>query len=171
MAFKEVGGETRYVKYTESEPGQVLAEGTYLGTRLSKFEKPQYQFREETGNLVVLNSSGHLDKKINLLVKVGDMVRVILKDKAKIKEGPYRGKDSYIFSVLIDSEKRTAELEAEASEFFETVDDTTYHQYAEETEEEVVEPPKARVAAVTEISSAKKPSAEEILAKYRPKKA
>lgn len=107
MALRTVskeGGNFKYVKYTECEPGQVLAQGNYLGTREGKFGI-QHLFREESGMVVVLNKAGQLDKNLEENVQLGDFVQVTFKGKSKITKGDWKGAQANNFIVQVDDER------------------------------------------------------------------
>ncbi len=101
-------GEIRYVKPKDASAGDVLVEGTYLGAdNDTKFGKPNYQFRTTEGDLVIVNSTGHLEKNLPNLVQPGDYTQIILKSKEKMTKGAFAGKESYIFDILVDADRRS----------------------------------------------------------------
>lgn len=105
---EQTKGEIRYVKPKEANVGDVLVEGTYLGAdNDTKFGKPNYQFRTASGDLVIVNSTGHLEKNLPNLVQAGDYTQIILKSKEKMTKGAFAGKESYIFDILVDADRRT----------------------------------------------------------------
>lgn len=104
MAFKEVSTVRKYYKLKECKAGQVLAEGTYQGTEISKFDKPQYLFScgDET---VVLNGSGNLPHAMKT-VKEGDLVRITYKGTKPLDKGhKFAGTECHQFSVAVDTDK------------------------------------------------------------------
>lgn len=105
---EQTRGEIRYVKPKEANVGDVLVEGTYLGAdNDTKFGKPNYQFRTLSGDLVIVNSTGHLEKNLPNLVQPGDYTQIILKSKEKMTKGAFAGKESYIFDILVDADRKS----------------------------------------------------------------
>ncbi len=101
-------GEIRYVKPKDAKVGDVIAEGTYLGQdNDTKYGKPNYQFRTLSGDLVIVNSTGHLEKNLPTMVQPGDYTQIILKSKEKMTKGTFAGKESYIFDILVDDDRRS----------------------------------------------------------------
>lgn len=115
MAFKKVsGGSFKYVKYAECEEGQVLAEGTYLGHRQGTYGI-QHQIKEDSGDITVLNSSGHLNWLLENLATPGDCVRVTYDGMVKVPKGPMKGKASHQFVLELDEERKTAGVQPVSS--------------------------------------------------------
>jgi hypothetical protein len=104
MAFQEVGGAKRYVKYSECQAGDELVEGYYTGTTVGKYGN-QYNFLTEDGKQVVLNKSGQLEYAIKF-VEVGEYVKVIYEGVAVLQKGTFKGKEAHNFKVLKDPERR-----------------------------------------------------------------
>ena len=104
MAFQEVGGAKRYVKYSEASPGDVLVEGYYAGTTVGKFGN-QYNFSTEDGQQVTLNKSGQLEYALKF-VEVGEYVRVVYEGMVNLQKGTFKGKDAHNFKVMKDPDRR-----------------------------------------------------------------
>lgn len=101
-------GEIRYVKPKDAKVGDVIVEGTYLGVdNDTKYGKPNYQFRTASGDLVIVNSTGHLEKNLPTAAQPGDYTQIILKSKEKMTKGAFAGKESYIFDILVDDDRRS----------------------------------------------------------------
>ena len=103
MGYTEVGGAKRYLKYAECDPGDVLIEGEFLRDFQGKFGI-QYEFEEVgTGEIVVLNSSGQLNYKMEF-IKPGQKVKIIYEGMERLTKGAMKGKDAHQFTVLRDDE-------------------------------------------------------------------
>ena len=80
MAFKEVSGKTRYCKYKEQNPGDVLVVGKFVGEIPNKYDdtgkKNDFEFREENGERVVLNYSGHLKYLLDEFAYLNQTVKI-----------------------------------------------------------------------------------------------
>lgn len=183
MAFKRVAtGNFRYVKYKECEEGQVLATGVYLGHKPGMYGI-QHQIKEDDGSIAVLNSSGQLNWQFENLVTPGAYVRVTYNGMITIEKGKMKGKESHQFLLDID-EERSAEgsvapvgnsSEAEEEEEDEEEEAAAAEEEAEEEAEETrykPAPTGLKRAAAPEAAPAKKASSsEDVLNKYRRKKA
>lgn len=109
MGFKSLNQSIKYFKYNECNPEDVLVqEGVYLETFEGKFGH-QHKFREkESGQLVVLNSAGHLNYQVNQL-KTGQVVRVIYKGTTVLEKGAMSGKEAHQFDVQVDEDSIVTE--------------------------------------------------------------
>lgn len=106
MAFKKVSTQKKFYKYKECTPGQKLVdEGFYVGPSQGKFGVI-HDFKQKNGELVTLNSAGHLNWLLEKHVNTGDLVNVYYKEKTKVAKGPLAGKDTHAFELEIDSEGR-----------------------------------------------------------------
>ena len=78
MAFQEVGGVKRFKAYKDMEPGEVVAEGWYLGESKGNYMHPNYDVKDkDTGETVCANGCGTLKKKMEeAKVIPGDYVRI-----------------------------------------------------------------------------------------------
>lgn len=160
--YQRVGqGNIKFVKYAESKPGQVLAEGTYLTTKEGTYG-PQHHFRTDLGDTVVLNSSGILNKRLADHVSRGDQVRITYNGKTTLAAGKFKGKEAHDFIVEVDS-TRSSRLPAEEEDEY-TAPAPAASLASVEDEEDAAPTPHA-----VPTSSATKPSAQDILAKYRKK--
>ena len=182
MAFKKVGlGSFKYVKYSECEAGQVLAEGTYLGSREDQFGKPAHMIKAGDGSIQILNSSGHLNYQLANLVQVGDYIRVTyagttLLEGEKYKK--YKNKESHQFEVEVDSDRHTQGVKtpdlANTAEDDEDVETDTEEDEEEDTREiqykTLKTTSKTKVDKSEEVpQTSSKPSSEDILNRYRRK--
>jgi len=108
--WTRVSGAVKYYKYPECKKGDVLVTGTYLGSKPNKFNaaKEDHEFRSETGELVVLNSAGHLDflmkKNMDALTTPGTLARITYAGQEKITSGKFVGKEAHIFELDIKGE-------------------------------------------------------------------
>lgn len=97
--FQPVFKPRKYWKYGDCEPGTVLAEGVYKGSREGDFG---IQHLVDNGKEeVVLNSAQHLNWLIGRHVKQGDLIRVIYAGNEVLSKGRMKGKKCHQFEVLI----------------------------------------------------------------------
>lgn len=104
MAFQKISGKMTYVKYKESKAGDVLAEGIYLGHRQGQYGI-QHQVKTDSGEIVVLNSSGQLNWQLENLVQVGDCIQVTYKGTILLTTGKMKGKESHQFELAVDKSR------------------------------------------------------------------
>jgi len=102
MAFQEVAGQKKYIKYNECKKGDVLVEGKYLRDIQGKFGV-QYEFLSESGDVVVLNKAGQLDYKMEF-IRQGDVLKIIYDGSIILEKGAYAGKPSHQFILLRDDD-------------------------------------------------------------------
>lgn len=87
---KKLGGSSlKFVKYSESTEGDVLALGEFLGTELvasydKKSQVPLHKVRTEDGTVVALNSAGQLNHILKD-VTPGTTIEVVFLGKESIK--------------------------------------------------------------------------------------
>lgn len=184
MAFQKVGnGKLSFVKYKDCEEGQVLAEGTYLGTKDGTYGI-QHQIKDENGDVTVLNSSGHLNFLLENHVTKGDYIRVIYSGKEVLSKGKFKGKESHQFEVLVDSERSTdganvstvdipKASETDENDLDGEDDETPSNNLKKlpvdsEDEEPEEEAPKAAPKVAAAVAATKK-SSQDVLEKYRKK--
>src|SRR6185436_18328781 len=99
MAFQKVGnGKFKFLKYAECKEGEILAEGTYLGTRQGQYGI-QHQVRDEKGDITVLNSAGHLNHLLENHASNGDYIQVTYVGVETLEKGKYKGKEVHKFDV------------------------------------------------------------------------
>jgi len=122
MEFRSVGGQKKYLKYSECEAEDILVQGKYLGTSPNKFGNDNHDFKPAEGPIVCLNSAGHLNYLMENNVQVGDMVQVTYKGKEMLEQGAFKGKESHQFDVAIaeDGSQLDAPIEAESIKAVET---------------------------------------------------
>lgn len=105
VKLKKAGGPKKYFKYKECEAGQVLVEGTYLGTSPNKFGKENFEFKSADGSGVVcLNHAGHLAHLIESNLVVGQYCRITFEGKDILEKGAFAGKEVNKFSLEIADE-------------------------------------------------------------------
>jgi hypothetical protein len=189
MAFQKVGsGKFKFIKYKDAEEGQILAEGTYLGTRQGQYGI-QHQVKEDSGDITVLNSAGHLNFLLENHVSRGDYIQVTYAGVETLEKGKFKGKEVHKFEVGVDPERSTdggsvapVSTSASAADDDETdeddapapkrapkaaaavetdEDDEDLGEDDDEEEEAAAPTPAPAVAAKKRMSS------EELLAKYR----
>lgn len=106
MAFQKVGGQSKYYKYAECEEGQKLVDaGTYLGAKEGKFGI-QHVFKQKDGEMVTLNSSGHLNYLLENHVSTGTVCNVYYKEKILLTKGTFKGKEAHNFEIEVDDGPR-----------------------------------------------------------------
>lgn len=102
MAFKKVAGTRKYFKYKDCTPGQVLvADGEYTGPEDGKFGV-QHLFNQRNGEVVCLNSAGHLNYLLKERVKVGQRVNIMYADRKLLEKGAFAGKEAHTFDLEVD---------------------------------------------------------------------
>lgn len=109
-SFKKVGGPRTYVRYADCKKGDVLVEGTYIGTVPNQYnkDKPNYEFAQSNGEAnLVLNSAGKLNYLMDNFVTEGDVVQISYLGKSKVEKGPMKGKDAHDFEVLVAESNNT----------------------------------------------------------------
>jgi hypothetical protein len=163
------GGSISYVNYKETQAGQVLVEGVYLTSRRAgKFDSLQHHFRKETGDTVVLPSSGILNNLVENHLSKGDKVRVVYKGKVKLKRGKFAGTEAHDFDVLKDADY--VNTTPAGSDEYDEEDVAPQTTSSFEEDEEAEPTPALRKLVQSEPEEApKKLSGQDILAKYRKK--
>lgn len=167
MAFKKVGeGNYKYVKYTEAEPGQVLAEGVYAGSKQGTYGI-QHHFRKGD-EITVLNSSGHLNYMLENYVTKGDTVRVKYKGTEQVTKGKFKGKDMHQFEVLVDDSVPNTIPESLRTGTLASVPDTDDDDddLDDESDEDTDD---TDADEAEEAPAPKKKTAQDVIAKYRKK--
>ncbi len=106
MGFSEVGGQVKYVKYTEMTAGQVVAEGWFTETRQNKFNvgKEDYFVVDADGVTHCMNNAGHLAFLMKSVMPE-DYIRVTFMGKEKITKGPKAGTDANRFKLEMDKSR------------------------------------------------------------------
>lgn len=120
----EIGGRKIYCKYAEKKPGDVLVDGKFLRDFQGKYGI-QWEYLDNSGEVVVLNSAGQLNYKMDAYVNPGDMVQIVYEGMITLDKGPMSGKDSHQFK-LIDMGKAPvtkATVEADSSQSAEDDDE------------------------------------------------
>jgi hypothetical protein len=101
--MQKVGLPTKYFKYTECTPGQVLVDGgVYTGQSEGKFGR-QNNF-VKAGQKTTLNSAGHLNYLLDNYVTEGNTVTVNYVGLEKLGSGKFAGKDVHQFEVFVHTE-------------------------------------------------------------------
>tara|TARA_Y100001954_G_scaffold237041_1_gene299524 strand:- start:1324 stop:1716 length:393 start_codon:yes stop_codon:yes gene_type:complete len=106
--FQNVG-DTKYFKYKECEPGQMLVTGEFI----KEFEGlygTQYEYLDDDGSPVVLNAAAKLNAKMKF-ANPGDRVRIEYDGETEVMTGPMKGKPMHLFKVAI-AKKKAAPVEA-----------------------------------------------------------
>ena len=116
MSYKEVAGSKRYVKYKECDAGDVLVEGIYKRDVIGKYGV-QYEFEALNGDIVVLNSAGQLNYKMDFISE-NTKVKIIYDGEITLESGAMKGKTAHQFKVLRDSSYDGEELGIEGDEGF-----------------------------------------------------
>jgi len=158
--WQKVGmGSFTYVKYKEAKPGDTLAVGYYLGTKQGNYGL-QHLVRTDSGNTVVLNSSGQLNYLFENNIAKGDYVRVDYAGEEVLKKGKFKGKSVHTFDMMVDKKKTGgAELLTNSDTTAEVADSGyAWEPDAEEGTEEVTAAPPP---------TATKTSPADLMAKYR----
>jgi len=101
FTFKKVGGAKNYIKYSECEEGQVIAEGEYIGRSDNKFGKQNFDFKGKDGKITCLNHAGGLAYTMENNVVEGDYVRVTYAGKTMLTSGDFKGKEVHNFDVEV----------------------------------------------------------------------
>jgi hypothetical protein len=102
MAFKKVATSRKYFKYADCNPGDVLVnEGTYVGPEEGRYGV-QHIFKQRNGEIVCLNSSGHLNWLIENHVSPGVVVNILYKERVTLTKGPMAGKDAHNFELEVE---------------------------------------------------------------------
>lgn len=116
MAFKKIAGVRKYYKYKDCTPGQRLVDdGEYTGSEEGKFGI-QHLFTQRNGEVVCLNSAGHLNYLLKEHVKVGQRVHIDYADRKVLAKGTFAGKEAHTFDLSVDDAPvaQTAESAAAA---------------------------------------------------------
>ncbi len=109
---KKVGssGAVRFVKFSESKPGDVLVTGTFQGTQLvdsfdGSKKVPLHTFLTEDGETVKLNSAGQLDKNLEN-VTPGSVLEITFlgKESFKSKDGRKLTANQFEVHELVEDE-------------------------------------------------------------------
>jgi len=119
MAFREIGGQKTYHKFNETKPGTVLVEGIFRREFQGRFGT-QYEYEQESGEIVVLSASGQLRYKMEF-IREGDRVKITYKGKEVLESGTYKGSTAHQFEVLRDDDFNESSLSPDSHE--EEVDD------------------------------------------------
>ena len=105
MALKEVGGSGEMALYKNLRPGDVVAEGFYIGDRRGKFG-PIYEIADpDTENITLCPSNGHLRYKFEQYVQKGNYIQIVYDGMEEIKKGKWSGSDCHMFRVYIDTDR------------------------------------------------------------------
>jgi hypothetical protein len=128
MAFKKVSGARRYYKYNECKPGQKLVDaGVYVGPEEGKFGT-QHVFKQQNGEIVVLNSAGQLNWQLDNYATPGaTLCNVFYAGKNMLTKGAFKGKEAHNFELEVDDEYTGAKVRhaESAPEVALTADDIT----------------------------------------------
>ena len=124
--FRKVAGSRKYFKYAECEDGQLLVKaGVYAGPEEGKFGV-QHVFKQQDGEIVVLNSSGHLNWLLDSHAAPGTLCNVFYKGRHMLTKGAFKGKEAHNFELEVDDAYSTPKRHAEAApEAALSVDDIT----------------------------------------------
>lgn len=92
---------TEYMKIDTLPQGDYI-QGTYKGTSPNQFkpEAPNYKLQLADGRLVVVNTCGSLQKKMEH-VREGDEVQIYYLGKDVLKDGKFKGKEAHKVDVRI----------------------------------------------------------------------
>jgi hypothetical protein len=105
MKGTEVSTQGNFIKYPECKPNQILVEGEFLGEVKNKFNpsKPNFKFRNNTGEIIILPASGQLNNYLEG-IQVGTPTRITYLGKEKMKKGTFAGKEANNFKIEIFEE-------------------------------------------------------------------
>lgn len=98
--YQEIAGSKTYIKYKDCEAGDVLVEGKFRRDFQGRFGI-QYEFEKDNGDIVVLNSAGHLNYKMDFISE-GMKVKIIYDGVSILENGPMKGKSAHQFKVFRD---------------------------------------------------------------------
>lgn len=101
LKFESVGKPIKFIKYKKCNVDDVLVDaGIYLGIIKSKYGD-NHKFKElKDEQIVVLNSSGHLNHLVKTYLTEGDTCKVIYKGMETMKKGAMVGKDAHTFELF-----------------------------------------------------------------------
>jgi hypothetical protein len=122
MSGKEIGGQKKYFKYADCKPGDVLVDGKFLRDFQGKYGI-QWEYLDNSGEVVVLNSAGQLNYKMDAYVSPGDMVQIIYEGMITLDKGPMSGKDSHQFKLIDMGKAPVAKTETKAVDSAEDSED------------------------------------------------
>ena len=113
MVFRSVTGHKNYFKYSECYPGQILVEaGTFIGSEDGRYGI-QHEYRLASGEIVVLNSAGHLNWQLEHYGKTGGVYNVVYLGTDVLESGAFKGKTAHKFDLQFDDGVEASEPEAE----------------------------------------------------------
>jgi len=117
MAFKKVAATRKYYKYSECEKGQMLIDnGLYVGEEQGKYGI-QHIFKQQDGQVVVLNSAGQLNWQLENHATPGKTrCNVFYAGKITLEKGAMAGKESHQFELETDDDAPQAEVKAASVE-------------------------------------------------------
>lgn len=100
--FKKVAGARKYYKYAECSKGQkLIAAGLYVGPEEGKFGI-NHIFRQDDGQVVSLNSSGHLNWLMESHTTPGKTICNVYYDgKEVLQKGAMKGKEAHRFELEV----------------------------------------------------------------------
>lgn len=75
----------------------------YQGPEEGKFGI-QHVFRQDNGEIVVLNSAGHLNWLLENHAPTGSLCNVSYAEKILLTKGAFKGKDAHNFELEVDDE-------------------------------------------------------------------
>jgi hypothetical protein len=105
MALREAGGQGEMALYKNLKPGDVVAEGFYVGDRRGKFG-PIYEIADaDTEQITLCPSNGHLRYKFEQYVQKGNYVQIVYDGMEEIKKGKWSGTECHMFRLFIDSDR------------------------------------------------------------------
>lgn len=97
----ELVSAPKYVKYAESNKGDVLVDGIYVESKEGRYGI-QHVFEAEDGQRTVLNSSGQLNYLVDSYLVEGQRCKVVYDGKVTLEKGAMAGKQAHQFNLFRD---------------------------------------------------------------------
>lgn len=155
MAFEKVSNPNRYMKYRDLNPGDVMAEGVFLGLIDGKYGH-QYEVREEGGVSAIVPKCGLLDHYYRKgKFREGDYVKIVFKGTETLAKGDFAGRDSNQVDVYVDAERRNEDMSSSEEE-----DEAAEHEAVQAVKTVAVAkkaPVRDEPVVISKKSAAKKP--------------
>ena len=103
MTFQRYSSDRTFIKWKDYEPGDTVAEGTFLSDSVSeKYGSREFEVRQEDGSILVVPAIHSLTQLVDKHVSLGDYVRISLTKTMELTQGRGKGKLYRITAVDID---------------------------------------------------------------------